>query len=72
MPNLIGFNGATAFQPWIRSRPVCICELAVGLQWGHSFSAVDTWNLDYKISDIYQLQWGHSFSAVDTGRLPGH
>ena len=38
----LSFNGATAFQPWIREpRPAAPCDGYL-LQWGHSFSAVDT------------------------------
>ena len=36
------FNGATAFQPWIRGNRVVILVTQVELQWSHGFSAMDT------------------------------
>ena len=39
---LIAFNGATAFQPWIRGLAYLRFIQPVGLQWSHGFSAMDT------------------------------
>ena len=36
------FNGATAFQPWIQDCFGILDGAMNPLQWGHSFSAVDT------------------------------
>ena len=37
-----GFNGATAFQPWIRGKTSPIQKRILRLQWSHGFSAMDT------------------------------
>ena len=36
------FNGATAFQPWIRGCYLLFGQAAAGLQWSHGLSAMDT------------------------------
>ena len=38
----VGFNGATAFQPWILSPRFISQRCSDMLQWGHGLSAVDT------------------------------
>ena len=38
----VGFNGATAFQPWKPGRTEGAARPGQGLQWGHGLSAVET------------------------------
>ena len=69
---LTRFNGATAFQPWIRRLPSSSAMGSVGLQWGHGISAVDTWHQRRRGPPVRKLQWGHGISAVDTRRRRCH
>ena len=40
--------------------------IAKRFQWGHDFSAVDTWSVEDALEAMEMFQWGHDFSAVDT------
>ena len=61
-----GFNGATTFQPWIRGELFVVGVWRQEFQWGHDFSAVDTWASARGWMKSEKFQWGHDFSAVDT------
>ena len=60
------FNGATAFQPWIRCPRKCWSNSTSRLQWSHSLSAMDTCCPRRRHQHAGALQWSHSLSAMDT------
>ncbi len=60
------FNSATASQLWKQVGTEDIGRMVVKLQFGHSFSAVET-SANITLSPTPgALQFGHSFSAVET------
>src|SRR3990172_2021237 len=62
-----GFNGATAFQPWIPSAGAGPEALDDGVQLGpRLFARGYAVNMDVVTTLLAQLQWGHGLSAVDT------
>ena len=62
----VGFNGANAFQRWIRRVPLLQVAAAQGLQWGQRLSALDTSPPSAWRSPPSPLQWGQRLSALDT------
>ena len=62
----VGFNGATAIQPWILANHYHERLTRLSLQWSHGYSAVDMTgvaNGDHLA--VVVLQWSHGYSAVD-------
>ena len=60
------FNGAMAFQPWIRACAVGRNQPPKRLQWSHGLSAMDTRVLVICPASLRLLQWSHGLSAMDT------
>src|SRR3990172_3931892 len=62
-----GFNGATAFQPWIQGRRSAAAKAwALASMGPRPFSRGYAVNMDVVTTLLAQLQWGHGLSAVDT------
>ena len=68
----MSFNGATAFQPWIRERLPLGWAADAAFNGATAFQPWILLNLAVSWVAAPALQWSHGFSAMDTAGNQGH